>query len=349
MKVYNVEIFDKNIDYKDSVQITEFAYQYDYLDIDKSKVTVPAVKASKGDYIRITSQEGTEYNGIISDIKEKKNNIEISYKPFMNLTDVKTYVDMESYKDEYMEEIIGNVFADLYIQNEDVLQNVSGMEVSIISNTVGILDFESGIINLYEMILDAFETHGIVCEFSIDVQRKKIVMEIGKCMAAAFTIESDLPNILEKEIIIKEAKESTNKLIIYNEADFSEKVVYYKNTDDEITTSNEKRVYPVIQESVTVKVPDSKTFEDVAKAKAESKLKASKYDNNIEITVEKNDLLVRPGRRKIGQEVNVISGNNMYKSILTGIDMDENVTLIFGSIRLELTKILKRRFRNGTD
>jgi hypothetical protein len=46
----------------------------------------------------------------------------------------------------------------------------------------------------------------------------------------------------------------------------------------------------------------------------------------------------------IGQDVLVISEGKEYESMLTGYKFKNGkITLIFGAIRLELTKILKRR------
>lgn len=54
------------------------------------------------------------------------------------------------------------------------------------------------------------------------------------------------------------------------------------------------------------------------------------------------DELVKPDEMPFGQIVNVISDGNSYQSILTGRERGKNTKLIFGTVRLELTKILRR-------
>ena len=46
---------------------------------------------------------------------------------------------------------------------------------------------------------------------------------------------------------------------------------------------------------------------------------------------------------KIGQVVHVIGNGISYETVLTAREIEETTTLIFGFIRLELTKILKGR------
>ena len=57
----------------------------------------------------------------------------------------------------------------------------------------------------------------------------------------------------------------------------------------------------------------------------------------------KGDSLVKPEELEIGQRVRIILQNNEYNTILTGKNEKETTTLIFGAVRLELTKILKGR------
>ena len=64
----------------------------------------------------------------------------------------------------------------------------------------------------------------------------------------------------------------------------------------------------------------------------------------IELTVTKNDTLVKPYALDIGQVVNIISKGNVYTSILTGKAISDRTQLTFGTIRLDLTKIIKRRY-----
>ena len=84
-------------------------------------------------------------------------------------------------------------------------------------------------------------------------------------------------------------------------------------------------------------------FEDKAYTKALQTFSKNKYDNLIELEVAMDDEMLNPTALKIGQVVNVISEGNSYTSILSGREIEDTVTLVFGTIRLELTKSLKGR------
>ncbi|MDD3369395.1 MAG: hypothetical protein PHP50_11025 [Lachnospiraceae bacterium] len=348
MQLYNVELFEPDFTYRDSAQVEELNHSFDYLDIEKTKIKIPGtIKACKGDWIRIRNKK-FEAVGIISDVKIKAKEVELEYKPASKIFNVKTYMDFSGLDDITVELWLSNIIRSLYIDNEDSLQNVKGLEIKVTSGQTGgtFSDYETGINNLFSVIIDAFTLYGIVCLFSMDVQRKKVILTIGTSIAEKFTIESDLPTVLEKDITIKEAKESTNKLIVYNEADYTESVVYYRDANDNITTVDTDRVSPVVFDSTVVKVSNNKTFAEVALSKAQSTLKATQYDNLIEITTTYEDELVRPLERVIGQKADIISGTSVYSTVLTGMDFsNDSIKLIFGTIRLELTKQLKSRWR----
>ncbi len=344
MKAFNVEIFDRNLRYKSSGQVSEIKYSFDYLDIEKNKLKMPKVKVSKEDYLRIT-RDSFVVCGIVSDVVTKKEGIEISFKPFHKIFDVDMYMDPAQYNNSTMENMVRDLVEKCYVKNDDSFQNIPGLEVEIKSATKGMVEGEEGIRNLYDIILNMFTSYGIICDFSIDPNRHKVILKIGGGVPKEFVIEADRENIIDKEITIKEAKESTNKLTIYNQEDYSQCVTFYRDQNDNISTETTERVLPVVFSCSQVKVSKNTTFEEQALKKATNTLKPRKYNNLIEIEVLSGDKIVRPLERVIGQEASIISNGNIYETVLTGMNIEENVTLIFGAIRLELTKQLKRRWR----
>ena len=84
-------------------------------------------------------------------------------------------------------------------------------------------------------------------------------------------------------------------------------------------------------------------FIEKAHNKAFQTFSKNKYDNLIELEVSAEDDMVKPKSLKVGQVVNIINDGNSYTSILSGREIDDTITLIFGTIRLELTKTLKGR------
>lgn len=68
----------------------------------------------------------------------------------------------------------------------------------------------------------------------------------------------------------------------------------------------------------------------------------SKYKNLIEFTLLKDDTTIEPMQIREGQEVQVIHQGKAYNSILTGWRIAGGlIRLTFGTIRLELTKLIK--------
>jgi hypothetical protein len=78
---------------------------------------------------------------------------------------------------------------------------------------------------------------------------------------------------------------------------------------------------------------------------AKKAFSSNKYSNYIELTYQKDDSMINPLTMAIGQEVNIIHEGVSYNSILSGREIQKNglVKLIFGTIRLELTKILNMK------
>lgn len=344
---YNVEIFTPEFTYRSSAQVEAVKHAFDYLDIEKTKIEIPgAMDAQRGDWIHIT-RDSFVAEGIVSKVNKKNESVEVEYKPFHKIFDMDIYMDPEELSSVTMEQWLADMIARIYVNNEDELQNIKGLEIKVSSGHHGtaLSDYGKGINNLLDVILTAFFSYGIVCNFSMNIQKKKLVLTIGSCIQAKRVIEADLPNVLEKEIIVKEEAETTNKLVVYNEEDYSQKIVYYRDWNNDITTENANRVQPVVCEEVAVKA-GSKTFEEAAQSRAEKKLKPSQYDNLIEIKVTVNDELIRPTEFVIGQQTDVIQSGVSYSTVFTGMKYDgELITLIFGAVRLELTKTLKRRFR----
>lgn len=78
--------------------------------------------------------------------------------------------------------------------------------------------------------------------------------------------------------------------------------------------------------------------------KAKAEFAANKYSNLIELTVKQDDTMLSPMDLEIGQVVNIIHEGVSYNSILSGKEIKGGlVKLIFGTIRLELTKLLNMK------
>ena len=134
-----------------------------------------------------------------------------------------------------------------------------------------------------------------------------------------------------------------NKLVIYDAADYRTKRVYYLHPDLSYDTKDGDRIIPVNCEITSVTVEEGGSFESAAANEAYNRFANLAYSNLIELTVMKGDTLVRPEEMEYGQEVRILSGGTVYTSILTGREVGKMVKLIFGTVRLDLTKVLRRK------
>lgn len=141
---------------------------------------------------------------------------------------------------------------------------------------------------------------------------------------------------------MNETTDDINKLVIYNQADLATNIIYYKHPDGSYDTNNTNRLVPVFYGITSVAVNEGDTFASVAKDAADKQFDVDSFNNLIELTVQNDDELVNPDRIAIGHAVNVISNGTSYNSILTGFERGIKTKLIFGSIRLDLTQILKK-------
>lgn len=345
MKAFNVEIWSRDFTLKDHHVVNDVSYDFDYLSYGKNKITIDLVNASYGDFIIIENDEES-YHGIISATENTNDNqMKITYVDYISLLDVDIFPDLDKFNELEVELYLMHELKMMYEINTDYLQNITGFTASNVSETINsaILLDEFTIYNFYDdIVLPIMQAYGIVIDFSLDVQNKQMVVTVGKNEAQTIVMESELPDCKIINFQLKQSSKTVNKVVIYNE-DFTENLEFYRTETGDVTSTSENRIYPVEFEIYSVNEDDELTFEEVALAKAVSVFSKVEYENLIQLEYEKNNDLVKPLELKIGQVVEIIYNEISYKSYLTGFKIDEKIQLIFGNIRLELTKILKGR------
>lgn len=356
MKPYNVEIFTPDFEMVGHTNINELSYKEDYLSNDENSITVFAIQGvEKQDYIRI-SRGKEEYAGVITEIAygtdKSKDMQTISYKPLMELFHTDMLFDVNAQGTGTFEQFIADAITGLYITNEDEKQNIAGLSVSAMTATTDwylhITPSDKGghynIVNLMDsVIIPALQKYNILLTAKLDVQDKKLLVTIGKVGGGEVTIESDLPNILKKNVVFKQVSADVNKLIIYDTSDdYATKTVYYLHSDLGYDTKDMDRILPVVCDMKAVSSSEEAGFASLAQTEAANVFSQAAFSNLIELTMMNEDELVKPDEMPFGQIVNVISDGNSYQSILTGRERGKNTKLIFGTVRLELTKILRR-------
>lgn len=354
MRVFNVEIFDSRFNFISCGTVNNPEYALDYLALEPNTVKVPKIEgqevitASKGNYIRMTSAN-EEINGIVTGVQQEKGYVKIDYKSLLKLTDVNVHYDMDLLRSTTLEEWIAGIISDTYINNADEEQNLYGMRVEVSSSTeAALLDLDSNIGNLNSIIVKALITYNIVVDIKLDVGKKEVVVVVGK-LEGMQTIEADLPNVTNRYFETNDGKDSVNKITVYNQNDETQSLIYYLTKAGEITQnpSVEEKILPVIFDteyvSFTESTSSSTFFEDKAYERALNKLTPTPFDNLIKLECASDDSLINPGAMQIGQTVEIIYGGTVYNSILTGKTESLKTILIFGKIRNELTKILRRK------
>lgn len=354
MQPYNVEIFDPNFNLVQHYNSGSIDYQFDYLSpVENSVLIAFDENVEKGDYIRIFN-DADDFFGYISAIQINETVqgfSEIKFKPFFTLFDAPILFDTTLQGSATsLEQAIADYITAYWISNSDTAENIYGLEVETISTTNNwgfhITSNQQGlnkaIINFMSSIIKrALTKYQVGLYVHPDFQAKKITVQIGVIDYSTFYIEADLPNIIEKSVILNETSEDINKLVVYDNEDLSTNIIYYKHPDGSYDTNNTNRIVPVIYSMTSVSAVEGQSFADAAQNAADKQFDIDSYNNLIELTVQNDDQLIFAQGLEIGQMVNVITNNTSYGSILTGIERSEKTKLIFGTIRLDLTKLLK--------
>lgn len=357
MRVYNIEIFDRAFTLKGHTNTEDIQFDEDYLSPDRNEVTVLNVDASIGDYIRINSGD-VEYFGIIDSVASKSEDlIEISYKSFLSLfdTDCLFNTDLQG-SSTSLEQMLANLITSMFISNSDTSMNVEGLSVTTTSTTSGWgFNLKSDKENMHHCIINmlnvliirSMEQYRVRIKVVPDIQNQTITLQIGTNANDAVTVEADLPNVINKNVVIKETNNDVNKLVVYDTESYTTTRTYYLHPNGTYNMTNSNRILPVVQE-IRGTAPErngstiTRTFAKMADSEAAEVFGSIEYNNLIELEMLNDDSLVNPYNMEVGQVVNVISDGVSYNSILTGRKIGQTTTLIFGTVRLDLTKRLKR-------
>lgn len=306
-----------------------------------------------GAYIRL-QRDDTDIFGIITSVTTGDDEIitQLGIQAFPSaIFATEILFDTNLQGTQALETVIANYITSNFINNSDTIQNIPNLSVTTTSSTLAWgMNLKSDTENMHHCVIDfydvlirrALEEYGIAIHTDVDFQNSSISLTIGKVIGTQ-TIEADLPNVFDKTFLINEASKNTNKLDVYNTANYTTIRTYYKHTDGSYDTTNNNRLYPVVREIGTATADDSHTFAQNADSVAASTFGEVTYNNLIEIKCLCDDSLIRPMDLDIGSVVTVIHEGNAYTSIMTGYQLEDNIiNLIFGSIRADLTKLLRR-------
>jgi hypothetical protein len=351
MSLYNVEVFDRqtfNCIFHDSIERAE--YRIDYLNpVDNTAAVRKTEVIQEGQLIRINGED-YDFFGVITSVGNDQEGLTtIYYRHFLYALSQPILFNCEYQKTTSLEATIAHYVNDVFVSNNDTMQNIVGLQVRFQTNTTFTFslkpDTEGGrycVVDLYDAIIaPALSKYGVAIAVEADPQEKTIELVIRK-VADAVTIEADLPNVFDCRVTVAETSNDVNKLLIYNDADFSETKIYYLHQDRTYDTNNVDRILPVARKIDIVSVASGQTFAQAAADAAEETFGDIDISNLIEVDMANTDKLIKPMSREIGERTTIIKGGKAYKSVLTGMTVGSYTTLIYGAMRLDITDLIRK-------
>lgn len=358
MRVYNLEIFDIERDnmvvpdfhkYKNVFhhKIGDVTHSSDYFSKTTNFIELPINKSVKRrQVVRITDalDMEVEFIGMVTAVEYEQSMMKVTYESFVsafldlqmvfdtNLQHNQTtsiYTSLEKYLAEKARYFAGcqgweseDWATQVHVSN--VTDDVTFWGFNIKPDNEGThyaaINFKDVLINRSASELDVWvrESFG-----------PQIVLRIGKADEDTKTIETNAPFVIDRTVRFETTRDGATAIGIYNAAN-----------GDFLDFGDYSTVEGAVYTEAIVTVPEDETFANVAQAEANQRLASEKVNNYIEIEVplDTSDFI----KWQVGQKVNVIHEGSSIASVLTGKKIDKTLTLIFGTIRLELTKRLRR-------
>ena len=350
MSLCNIEVFDRftfGCVFHDSVERPEI--RVDYLSPVDSTVEVRKTEALQaGQLLRISGD--LDFFGMITSVGNDQEGLTTVYfRHFLAGLSIPILFDTTRQKRESLEETIAHYVHVVFVTNNDSLQTIEGLSITAETSTSYTFnlkpDTEGGkycVVDLYDaLIAPALSKYGVAVAVDADPQAKTIALTVRK-VAEAVTIEADLPNVFDCRATVAETSNDVNKLIVYNDANFSDRIIYYLHPDHSYDTNNVDRITPVSRQIDIVSVSSGQTFAEAAADAAEEAFGSLDISNLIEVDTATDDPLVRPLERQIGETTTVIRSGKAYKSVLTGFSLGKYATLIYGAMRLDITDLIRK-------
>jgi hypothetical protein len=351
MKACNVDIFDRRMNYVWHEIASNPAIDDDYLAPSTTSIVVSRhPNAPKDGFIHIVGD--FSFFGCITDAVTDEYTTTISFLPFISVFDQQILFDTDwQGSSRSLENALSTIISNNWIHNTDALQNMplvvqipdtehdtDNWGFNLKPDTEGM---HHSIINFVNVLVRRSLTkYGVSMTATPDPNNHRIIINIGK-VDGEHHIDADLPNVEVDTFKVNEAGKVTNKLVVWNTTNYTQKIEYYLHPDGSYDTTNDDRITPVVM-SVNGAAPyDNKPFPVAADESASSTFDGIEWSNQITLVVQNDDSIINPSGMIIGQQVKVIRNGIEYTTMLTGKTLGEETTLIFGTIRLELTKKLK--------
>lgn len=380
MQPFNVEIFDRDFNFIHNYTVEDIEYHEDYLTLPETVVFMSYNEnVKRGNYIRAYNDE-ERYEGIITSVTASAKYdgfMNVGFKSLIALfraTFILRVAEITQYaRNNSLEKLIYDymrryyVLGDMPDGHDDEMQ-VPGLSLTIISNTynwnIGLVadmeydyDGSTTISLIDQLIIPAMEMYKIGLYVDFDFQAKTISIEIGIKNSIPITVEANLPNVLNVNYNAKDNRDDVNTVCVtcgtddWN-VDPQFMLLYYKKNDGTWSNDPTDRILPPVYAEMAYNDPVEAYNPNIGTPQMVGgqdfyQMLVKNYggtqdNNNIELTVSNDDPLAN--NFSLGDTAKIILNDTEYISIYTGKDRKNGTTtLIFGTIRMDLTKILKRR------
>lgn len=371
MSQCNVDFFDRSLNLVHHDIIDSPCIDEDYLTPVTNSIEIGVTDKVKNGYLVYIKGTPADFLGIVTDVKDDEYLTTVTFKPMVSLFDHPIMFDTNYQTSaggtKSLEEVI-NLYISRYHaktggslgnDTDSYLYDETVLDIGTASSTMSwgfnlksdVEDMHHCKIGFQQMLLNrAMTKHGVVVRSYIQYNNgeKKLVFRTG-AIDGSMILDADREEVKVKTLQIQNAADVTNKLEIWNSKNFTEKVYYYLHPDGTYDTNkSSNRIEPVKIDVLTAQEERdeddivTKTFAEAARSEAASTYGSITWTNLIELEVLPTDNAIQPLTIPIGQKVNIYYKGTMYSTILTGRKMGDVITLVFGTVRLDLTKKLKQ-------
>ena len=369
----NVDFFTTKFEYIYNDSIETPGIDFDYLTPEASTFDIGETSLVNVQNMAVF-EDRTNYVAIVDKIKLGEGKTTVSVKPFLSMFDQSMLFNcnwqynyngsswVATSESKTLENTIADLIKQYWINASDGLQNIP-LQIYTTSSTsnwsFGLIGDRSDddkatsannhfcIVEFYDSILqNALIRYRVSVIPELDIANKRIKLVIGAPTGNGL-IEADIPDVDVIDFTIGKLDSGTNKLEIWNEDNYTEKIYYYLHTNGSYDTNGStNRITPIKMEVISSR-PErnssntiTKTFAVVAKNQADQKFGNLRWKNHIELDLDVGNIFDATNMR-IGQKTTIIYQGKTYETILTGKKVSDVLTLIFGTIRVDLTKKLQ--------
>ena len=373
MRVFNLEIFDlvsyvaiggyttkKNVYHH---KVEDLKLSFDYFKKETNSIEVPNGQNIKTrQIVRIVDalDISVQYTGIVTAVEQNGNLTKVSFSDFLNsYADTNVVFDIRNQKNNslYLENYLADVLYKVEEQNGwNLIDLIQTLWIQTSTTSVKPFNFNIkpdnentnyAVVGFKNVLIDRSSTDYDV--WINEYYDERYILDVVKKEDSYKYIETHAPYVISSTVRFEQNNDSTNRLNVINAENGNQRYycllndgsIYFVGTELDIESIPETAVQPPYFAESVVKISEGDTFAEKAYEEAYQKLKVDTANNLIEIEVPYDTSDFKTW--KIGQKVKVYHKDKEINTVLTGYKIDKTLTLIFGTVRLELTKRINRR------